>query len=271
MVLTRREHHRAQEAGHQRGHEDSSHVRPHQGRRRAARRSKKRCPSRWRTEAMAQSRTCPPCSRRWSTRTPLTCTSRSGVPPEFRIQGKMVKVKVDPLNGAGHQGALLLRPDRCAEGGVREESGARLFVRHQGSRPLPRQPLLSTWQCRRRVSPDSDHRSRTSTQLKLPRSSRRSFERPNGLVLVTGPTGQRQVHHARGHARHPQSRGVRPHHHDRRPDRVRAPAQELRRQPARSRRRHQVLSTPRSSASCARTRTSSWSASFATSRRSRWR
>ena len=65
-----------------------------------------------------------------------------GVPPEFRIRGKMVKVKIDPLTRDRHQGALLFRAHGRAEGRVREEPRDRLLVRHQGSRPLPRKPFL---------------------------------------------------------------------------------------------------------------------------------
>ena len=61
---------------------------------------------------------------------------------------------------------------------------------------------------------------------------------PRGFVLVTGPTGSGQVHHAGVADRpgQPQPRG--PHHDGRGPDRVPAQPQEVGRQPARGRHRH---------------------------------
>ncbi len=69
-------------------------------------------------------------------------------------------------------------------------------------------------------------------------ASRRSR---SGLVLVTGPTGSGKIDDARGDHRQDQQRAAPPHHHDRRPDRVPAPAQAVDRQPARGGRRHRGL------------------------------
>ena len=68
-----------------------------------------------------------------------------------------------------------------------------------------------------------------------------------------------------------QPHAQRPHHHDRGSDRVRAREQEVPDQPARGRARTPTRSRTRCARRCARIRTSSWSASCATSRRSRSR
>ena len=70
-------------------------------------------------------------------------------------------------------------------------------------------------------------------ELGLPPVLANLAERPRGLVLVTGPTGIRQVDDAGGDDRQDQQRAPRAHPHDRRSDRVRAPAQGLPRQSAR--------------------------------------
>ena len=78
-------------------------------------------------------------------------------------------------------------------------------------------------------------------ELALPAVLATLADRPRGLVLVTGPTGSRQVHDAGRDARQGQPRAVRAHPHHRRPDRVRAQAQELPGEPARGAQRHQQL------------------------------
>ena len=59
-----------------------------------------------------------------------------------------------------------------------------------------------------------------------------------GLVLDRRRDRLGQVDHARRDDRPPQQQPVRPHPHDRGPDRIPVPAQEEHRQPARDRRRH---------------------------------
>ena len=81
----------------------------------------------------------------------------------------------------------------------------------------------------------------TFEELGLPAMVAELAQKPSGLVLVTGPTGSGKTHDARGDDRQDQQRAALPHHHDRRPDRVPAPAQALDRQPARGRDRHRGL------------------------------
>ena len=78
----------------------------------------------------------------------------------------------------------------------------------------------------------------------------------------------RQVDDARGDDRQDQHRAARAHPHDRGPDRVHPPAQELPGQPARGAQRHAAASRTRCAPRCARTPTSCSSARCATSRRS---
>ncbi len=76
---------------------------------------------------------------------------------------------------------------------------------------------------------------KTLEELGLPASLHQLAEKPRGLVLVTGPTGFGEVDDARVADRRGEPNPLRPHPHDRGPDRVRAPPQAVRRQPARDR------------------------------------
>ena len=77
--------------------------------------------------------------------------------------------------------------------------------------------------------------------LGLPAVLAEFTRKPRGFVLVTGPDRLGQVDHARLDGR-PDQRGARgAHPHDRGPDRVPAPPQEVHRQPARGRRRRDRL------------------------------
>ena len=64
-----------------------------------------------------------------------------------------------------------------------------------------------------------------------------------GLVLVTGPTGSGQIHHAGGDGRLREQEPQRPHHHGRGPDRVRAREQEAASSTSRSGHPHAVFSS----------------------------
>ena len=179
----------------------------------------------------------------------------AGVPPEFRIDGSDHAVGVRGADARGHGAARLQRALGRAAQDVRDHEGAGLLVRHQGPVALPRQRVPAA---RRRVDghppdPVRDHVVREAR----PAASRCATSRTahKGLVLVTGPTGSRQVDDARRDDRPHQQRRGRPHHDDRGPDRVHPPPQEVHRQPARGRRRHRRRSRPRSSTCCARTRT----------------
>ena len=77
--------------------------------------------------------------------------------------------------------------------------------------------------------------------LGLPPAVAEFANRARGLVLVTGPDRLRQVDDARLADRRDQPAARRAHHDDRGPDRVPAPAQEVHRQPARARRRRDLV------------------------------
>ena len=101
-----------------------------------------------------------------------------------------------------------------------------------------------------------------------PRHARRSAPRPRAGHR---PDRQRQVDDARGDARQDQLGAARAHLHDRGPDRVYPPAQELPGEPARGAQRHGELHAARCARRCARIPTSCSSARCAISKRSRRR
>ncbi len=81
----------------------------------------------------------------------------------------------------------------------------------------------------------------TCDELGLPPVLKKFPMLKKGLVLVTGPTGSGKsttLAAMMDYANHP---APRPHHHGRRPDRVRAPQPELPRATSRSRRAHTLL------------------------------
>ena len=103
-------------------------------------------------------------------------------------------------------------------------------------------------------------------ELGLPPALHELTRKPRGFVLVTGPTGSRQVDDAGRDDRRDQRDARRAHHDDRGPHRVPAPPQEVHGQPARGGRGHEELRPRPARACCARTPTSSSSARCATSR-----
>jgi twitching motility protein PilT len=111
-----------------------------------------------------------------------------GVPPEFRIQGRMVKVKTDPLTNQDTKELCytVITDSQKAEFeknleldfsfGIKDLSRFRgnLFYQRGGVGGVFRRIPLGI---------------PTFDQLKLPAVLRKVIKRPNGLVLVTGPTG----------------------------------------------------------------------------------
>jgi twitching motility protein PilT len=111
-----------------------------------------------------------------------------GVPPQFRIQGKMVKVKTDPMTQQDTKEICysVLSDSQKSEFekhceidfsfGIKDVSRFRgnLFYQRGGVAGVFRRIPLSI--------PDFD-------QLKLPQVLKKVIRRPNGLILVTGPTG----------------------------------------------------------------------------------
>ena len=105
-------------------------------------------------------------------------------------------------------------------------------------------------------------------ELNAPKVFAEMTNRPRGLILCTGPDRLGQVDDAGGDGQPRQRERVRPHPHDRGPDRVPARVEEVPDQPARARAAHAVVPERAAQPRCARTRTTSWSAKCATSRRS---
>ena len=111
-----------------------------------------------------------------------------GVPPEFRIGGKMVKVKMDPLPRLTPKSFAI----RCSP--MRRSPNSRAASKstsRSASRTSPASGVILFYQrgsvagVFRRIPfniPDFD-------TLKLPQVLKKIIRRPNGLILVTGPTG----------------------------------------------------------------------------------
>jgi twitching motility protein PilT len=111
-----------------------------------------------------------------------------GVPPQFRIQGKMVKVKIDSLTAQDTRDLCyaVLSDSQKADFeknlDIDFSFGIKDLARFRGNLFFQRGSVAGVF---RRVPlniPDFD-------QLGLPAVLRDVLHRPNGLVLVTGPTG----------------------------------------------------------------------------------
>ena len=189
-------------------------------------------------------------------------------PPLVRLDGKLIPLPYPPADGPRDQAARLLGPDRRPEAPVRGEPRARLLLRRQGPGPLPRQQLHAARRRGRRLPADPvrDPGLQGARAAAGRRAALRQAARPDPRLR---PDRLGQDDDPGRDARQDQPREAAPHRHDRGPDRVPAPAQEVPRQPARAARRHAlVLRTP-CARSCAKTPTSCSSARCATSRRSR--
>ena len=134
-----------------------------------------------------------------------------------------------------HAAARLQRADGRAAQALRDDQGARLLVRRQGPVALPRQRLPAARRDRRWRSARSRTRSCRSRSSACRRSSRDFTTSTKGLVLVTGPTGSGKSTTLAAMIDQINATRQAPHHHDRGPDRVRPPPQEVHRQPARGR------------------------------------
>jgi twitching motility protein PilT len=111
-----------------------------------------------------------------------------GVPPEFRIQGKMVKVKMDPLTNQDTKDlcySVLTDAQKAEfEKGLEIDFsfGIKDLSRFRGNLFYQRGNVGGVF---RRIPlhiPDFE-------QLKLPQVLKKVIRRPHGLILVTGPTG----------------------------------------------------------------------------------
>src|SRR4051812_28093496 len=111
-----------------------------------------------------------------------------GVPPEFRIQGKMVKVKMEPLTP--HEAKDLCYSVLTDAQKVEFEKnldidfsfGIKELARFRGNLFFQRGNVGGVFRRIPLIIPDFD-------SLKLPQILKKVIRRPNGLVLVTGPTG----------------------------------------------------------------------------------
>ncbi len=111
-----------------------------------------------------------------------------GVPPEFRIQGKMVKVKSEPL-GPQDTKELCYSVLTDAQKGELEKTleidfsfGIKDIARFRGNCFYQRAAVAGVFRRIPITIPDFE-------SLGLPIQLRKVIKRPNGLVLVTGPTG----------------------------------------------------------------------------------
>lgn len=112
----------------------------------------------------------------------------SGVPPEFRIQGKMVKVKADPLTPAETKelcysvltDAQKTEFEKALE--IDFSFGIKDISRFRGNLFFQKGGVAGVFRKIPITIPDFD-------SLKLPQVLKKVIRRPNGLILVTGPTG----------------------------------------------------------------------------------
>jgi twitching motility protein PilT len=111
-----------------------------------------------------------------------------GVPPEFRISGRMVKVKADPLNPQDTKELCYQVLTDSQKGEFEKELeldfsfGIKEVSRFRGNLFLQRGNVAAVF---RRIPiqiPEWD-------QIGIPQVLRKTIRRPNGLILVTGPTG----------------------------------------------------------------------------------
>ena len=111
-----------------------------------------------------------------------------GVPPEFRMAGKIVKVKMDPLSGTDAKDLCysILTDSQKAEFEKNLDLdfsfGIKDVSRFRGNLFYQRGNVGAVF---RRIPieiPDFD-------KLRLPQVLKKVIRRPNGLILVTGPTG----------------------------------------------------------------------------------
>ncbi|MCM2321634.1 MAG: PilT/PilU family type 4a pilus ATPase [Oligoflexia bacterium] len=111
-----------------------------------------------------------------------------GVPPEFRIEGKMVKVRAEPLNP--HETKELCYSVLNESQKVEFEKnleidfsfGIKDVARFRGNVFYQRGGVAGVFRLVPLVVPDFD-------ALQLPQVLKKILRRPNGLILVTGPTG----------------------------------------------------------------------------------
>ena len=156
---------------------------------------------------------------------------------QARPAARRSTTRAEPAGGARDR---LLDPHQrpAPEAGDRLADRPRLLDPRQG--PLPRERLLPARLDRRRLPPDpaGDAGARHARPAA---GAARLHQEAARVRAGHGPDRLGQVHHARRDDRRDQRGAPRAHPHDRGPDRVPAPSQELHRQPARARRRRAEL------------------------------
>jgi twitching motility protein PilT len=111
-----------------------------------------------------------------------------GIPPEFRISGKMVKVKMDSLAPAQTKDLCYSvltdaqKADFEKNLDIDFSFGIKGLARFRGNLFFQRGNVGGVFRRIPIAVPDFD-------ELKLPSILRKIIKRPNGLILVTGPTG----------------------------------------------------------------------------------
>lgn len=111
-----------------------------------------------------------------------------GVPPELRMSGKMVKVKIDPFTNVDTKDLCysVLTDMQKAEFEKNWELdfsfGIKDLARFRGNLFYQRGGVAAVFRQIPIAIPDFD-------TLKLPKVLKEIIRRPNGLILVTGPTG----------------------------------------------------------------------------------
>ena len=111
-----------------------------------------------------------------------------GIPPEFRIQGKMIKVKADPLTGQDAKELCysVLTDFQKSEFEKSQEIdfsfGIKDVSRFRGNLFYQKGAVAGVFRRIPLSIPEFD-------SLKLPQILKKVIRRPNGLILVTGPTG----------------------------------------------------------------------------------
>jgi len=111
-----------------------------------------------------------------------------GTPPQFRIQGKMVKVKIDPLTSSDTKELCYSVLTDAQKSEFEQELeldfsfGVKDIARFRGNVFYQKGSVGGVF---RRIPIQIP----TFDQLGLPPVIREVIKRPNGLVLVTGPTG----------------------------------------------------------------------------------
>jgi Tfp pilus assembly pilus retraction ATPase PilT len=144
-----------------------------------------------------------------------------GSPPIFRIHGKLRRLEVDSLSAGRRAPPALLAALALAARELRARPRARLRAHRHRQAPLPRQRHFQrgTVAVALRLIPNSIPDAAT---LGLPPIVRELATKPHGPRARHRAHGRGQEHHARDDDRPGQLVAQLPHHHHRRPDRVRA-------------------------------------------------